>query len=45
MTMVTILVADDRVVNRQFLVTLLNYVNHRVIEAADGEAALELARR
>src|SRR6185295_13866706 len=40
----TILVTDDRPVNRQFLVTLLGYRGHRVIEAGDGAQALKLVR-
>jgi PAS domain S-box-containing protein len=42
--MAAILVVDDRPTNRQFLVTLLGYAGHRLIEAADGAEALELAR-
>jgi diguanylate cyclase (GGDEF)-like protein len=42
--MSTILVVDDRPVNREFLLTLLGYAGHRLFEAADGEAALELVR-
>lgn len=34
--MATILVVDDRPLNRDFLSTLLGYQKHRVIEAADG---------
>ena len=41
--MATILIVDDRATNRQFLVTLLGYVGHRVLEAADGIEALEVA--
>lgn len=43
--MATILVVDDRAENREFLVTLLGYRNYRVLEARDGNQALELARR
>ncbi len=43
--MTTILVVDDRAINREFLATLLGYVNYVVIEAADGVEALALARR
>jgi signal transduction histidine kinase len=40
----TILIVDDRPSNRQFLTTLLGYDGHRVLEAADGAQALEIAR-
>ena len=40
--MATILVVDDRAENREFLVTLLGYRNHRVLEARDGNQALRL---
>jgi signal transduction histidine kinase len=40
----TILIVDDRPSNRQFLTTLLGYDGHRVLEAADGAEALEIAR-
>jgi signal transduction histidine kinase len=40
----TILVVDDRASNRQFLTTLLGYDGHRVLEAANGAQALEIAR-
>jgi signal transduction histidine kinase/CheY-like chemotaxis protein len=43
--MATILVVDDRPLNRDFLNTLLGYHQHRVIEAADGVEALAAARR
>src|SRR5579884_4138463 len=42
--MSTILVADDRPHNREFLVTLLGYRHHRVIQSEDGSQALALAR-
>lgn len=42
--MAFILIVDDRPVSRQMLTTLLGYYDHRVIEAADGAEALELAR-
>jgi diguanylate cyclase (GGDEF)-like protein len=42
--MPSILVVDDRAINREFLATLLDYVGHDVIEAADGVEALVLAR-
>lgn len=38
--MATILIADDRATNRHFLVTLLGYMGHRLLEAADGLDAL-----
>ena len=40
--MATILTVDDRPINRQFLVTLLGYGKHRVIEAQDGAEGLRL---
>src|SRR5437870_2253374 len=39
-----ILVADDRPLNRHFLMTLLSYYGHEVREAADGVEALQAAR-
>lgn len=42
--MATILVVDDRPTNRQFLITLLGYSGHRLLEAADGAEALEMVR-
>jgi diguanylate cyclase (GGDEF)-like protein/PAS domain S-box-containing protein len=42
--MATILVVDDHVINREFLVTLLGYANHIVLQAADGKQALEVVR-
>src|SRR5687767_5407426 len=38
--MATILIVDDRPLNREFLVTLLGYYNHTLVEAADGIEAL-----
>ena len=43
--MATILIVDDRAVNRQFLAALLGLSGHRLLEAADGEEALTAARR
>ena len=40
--MATILVVDDHVVNRAFLVTLLSYAKHRLLEAADGAEGLRV---
>src|ERR1700681_3594129 len=40
----TILVVDDHPVNREFLVTLLGYKKHRLLEASDGAEALALVR-
>jgi CheY-like chemotaxis protein len=34
-----ILAIDDRPINRQFLVTLLRYGGHKVLEASGGEEA------
>lgn len=42
--MATILVVDDRSVNREFFATLLGYKGHRVLEAGDGSEALDLLR-
>src|SRR5688572_14880107 len=42
--MATILIVDDRPTNREFLLTLLGYGGHRLLEATDGAAALELVR-
>ncbi len=42
--MAKILVVDDRVEDRELLVTLLNYAGCSVFEAADGAEALELVR-
>ena len=42
--MASILIVDDRPTNRQFLLTLLGYTGHRLLEAADGAQALELVR-
>jgi PAS domain S-box-containing protein len=42
--MATILVVDDRPVDREFLAMLLRHGGHAVLEAADGEQALQVAR-
>jgi signal transduction histidine kinase/DNA-binding response OmpR family regulator len=42
--MATVLIVDDLPANREFLVTLLGYRDHRLLEAADGLEALNLAR-
>ena len=39
--MATILIVDDNAVNRAFLVTLLGYGNHRMLEAGDGVEGLK----
>jgi signal transduction histidine kinase len=41
--MAKILVVDDRPINRGFLVSLLGHFGHRMIEASDGEEALQVA--
>jgi CheY-like chemotaxis protein len=40
--MATILVVDDNAINRAFLVTLLGYGKHRMLEAADGIEGLKV---
>src|SRR4051812_6947115 len=42
--MAKILVVDDRIMNRQFLIMLLAHGKHDLFEAADGAEALKLAR-
>ncbi len=42
--MAKILIVDDRVLNRQFLMTLLGYGSHDLLEAGDGAEALEKVR-
>ena len=41
--MATILIVDDHVLNRQFLMILLGYGGHCLIETADGEQGLKMA--
>ncbi|GGY56369.1 EAL domain-containing protein [Pseudoduganella albidiflava] len=41
----TILIVDDHVLNRQFLMTLLGFSGHRLMEAASGIEALRLMER
>lgn len=41
--MATILIVDDRPANRDFLVTLLGYSGHRLLQASDGAEALAIA--
>lgn len=43
--MATILIVEDHIMSRELLNTLIGYMGHRVLEAADGLVALELARR
>lgn len=42
--MTTVLVVDDRAVNREFFTTLLGYQGYRVLEAGDGAEALSLIK-
>lgn len=42
--MATILIVEDHAMSRQVLNTLLRYMGHRVLEAAEGIEALALAR-
>jgi PAS domain S-box-containing protein len=42
--MATILVVDDHAPNREFLVNLLGYEGHRVLQSCDGLEALALTR-
>nr|WP_315397943.1 EAL domain-containing protein [uncultured Duganella sp.] len=39
----TILIVDDHVLNREFLMTLLGYGGHRLLEAANGAEGLKMA--
>jgi diguanylate cyclase (GGDEF)-like protein/PAS domain S-box-containing protein len=43
--MATILIVDDHVLNRQFLMVLLGYSGHRLLEAANGTEGLKQAAR
>ncbi|MES2259688.1 MAG: EAL domain-containing protein [Pseudomonadota bacterium] len=40
----TVLIVDDRPTNREFLLTLLGFTPHRLLEACDGAQALALVR-
>ena len=42
--MATILIVDDRALNRDFLVTLLGYSGHWLLQASDGVEGLEIVR-
>lgn len=42
--MATILVVDDRPVDRDLLMTLLGYAGHELLDGADGVAALSLVQ-
>ena len=42
--MATILVVDDKALNRSLLTTLLRYQGYRIVEASDGANALEKAQ-
>jgi signal transduction histidine kinase len=42
--MATILIVDDRPTNREFLITLLGYTGHQILEATDAREALEQVR-
>lgn len=42
--MATILVVDNKAINRQFLTLLLKYQHHRLIEASNGLEALSLVK-
>jgi signal transduction histidine kinase len=43
LNMATILVVDDKPLNRSLLTTLLGYSGHRMVEAANGHEAIEKA--
>ncbi|MCC2669284.1 MAG: Blue-light-activated protein, partial [Armatimonadetes bacterium] len=42
--MATILIIDDRAPNREYLVTLLGYGGHRLLQASDGAEGLTIVR-
>ncbi len=42
--MATILIVDDRLLNREFLVMLLKYANYDLLEAGSGVQALKIAK-
>jgi diguanylate cyclase (GGDEF)-like protein/PAS domain S-box-containing protein len=42
--MATILIVDDRPSNRAYLMALLGFTEHRLLQAEDGAAALQLVR-
>ncbi len=42
--MAKILIVDDRPLNRELLATILNSTNHQLLEASDGQEALEIAK-
>ncbi len=42
--MATILIVDDQPTNREYLVTLLGYGEHRLLQALDGAQGLEVVR-
>ncbi|MES2126495.1 MAG: EAL domain-containing protein [Pseudomonadota bacterium] len=41
----TILIVDDHVLNREFLMTLLGYGGHRLVEAANGAEGLKMVKQ
>jgi CheY-like chemotaxis protein len=42
--MATILVVDDKALNRSVLTTLLGYGGHRLLQASNGSEALDKVR-
>jgi CheY-like chemotaxis protein len=42
--MATILIVDDRAINREFLTTLLGYAGYGWLEAGDAQHALQIVR-